>query len=439
MSKTIRPRVRDTILQALSAGVVPRAGIQHIQVDRQREIKELLRDIDRISDGGAGVRFIIGNYGSGKTFFLNLVREMALHKKLVTVQADLSPDLRLYSSKGQSRALYSELVRGMSTRSHPDGGALASVVERFITSAISQAEAENSSPAKVITQRMKFLTELVGGFDFAAVIKAYWEGNEIDDSERKQHAIRWIRGEFSTKTEARQILGVRTIVDDSNVYDHLKLLALFCRLAGYAGLLVCIDELVSIYMLQNSIARRGNFEVLLRIVNDSIQGNTSGIGFVFAGTPEFLQDHRRGINSHEALSSRLEDNAFATGGLVDFSGPVIRLQNLTQEDLFILLSKVRNVFCSGEGANLKLPDEAIMAFMRHCMERIGEAYFRTPRTSIRSFVQLLSVLDQNPDSSWEKLVNQTDVEADTPSALSEIVDDESQGKTKDDELAAFRL
>ena len=439
MSEKIRSRVRDTILQALSAGVVPRTGIQHIQVGRHREIKELLRDIDRISDGGAGIRFIIGDYGSGKTFFLNLVREMALHRKLVTVQADLSPGLRLHSSRGQSRALYSELVRGMSTRSRPDGGALASVVERFVTTAISQAESDKCSPDEVITSRMESLTELVGGFDFAAVIKAYWEACDEDDSERKRNVIRWLRGEFSTKTEARQVLGVRTIVDDSTMYDHLKLLALFCRLAGYAGLLVCIDELVSVYMLQNSIARKGNFEVLLRVVNDSIQGNTSGIGFVLAGTPEFLQDHRRGINSHEALSSRLAGNAFATGGLVDFTGPVIRLQNLTQEDLFILLGKVRNVFCGGEGATLKFPDEAITAFMRHCMERIGEAYFRTPRTSIRSFVQLLSVLDQNPNARWQELVNQTEVEADTPSALTEIVDDESEGKTEDDDLATFRL
>ena len=439
MSETIRSRVRDTILQALSAGVVPRTGIQHIQVGRHREIKELLRDIERISDGGAGIRFVIGDYGSGKTFFLNLVREMALHKKLVTVQADLSPDLRLYSSKGQSRALYSELVRGMATRSRPDGGALASVVERFVTSAISEAESERCSPDEIIARRMESLTELVGGFDFAAVIGAYWEACSEDDTERKQSAIRWLRGEFSTKTEARQLLGVRTIVDDSTAYDHLQLMALFCRLAGYSGLLVCVDELVSIYMLQNSIARKGNYEVLLRIVNDSIQGNTSGIGFVMAGTPEFLQDHRRGINSHEALSSRLAGNAFATGGLVDFTGPVIRLQNLTQEDLYILLGKIRNVFSSSKETTLEFPDEAITAFMNHCMERIGEAYFRTPRTSIRSFVQLLSVLDQNPNASWQDLVNQTEVETDSPAALTEIVDDEAEGQSEDDELAAFRL
>jgi len=439
MSEKIRSRVRDTILQALSAGVVPRTGIQHIQVGRHREIKELLRDIERISGGGAGIRFVIGDYGSGKTFFLNLVREMALHKKLVTVQADLSPDLRLYSSRGQSRALYSELLRGMSTRSRPDGGALTSVVERFVMSAISQAESEGCSPDEIIARRMDSLTDLVGGFDFAAVIRTYWEACDGDDSERKQNAIRWLRGEFSTKTEARQVLGVRTIVDDSTVYDHLKLMALFCRLAGYSGLLVCIDELVSIYMLQNSIARRGNYEVLLRVVNDSIQGNTSGIGFVMAGTPEFLQDHRRGINSHEALSSRLAGNSFATGGLVDFTGPVIRLQNLTQEDLYILLGKIRNVFRSCEDTTLEFPDEAITAFMKHCMERIGEAYFRTPRTSIRSFVQLLSVLDQNPGARWEELVNQTDVAADSPVALTEIVDDESEGQTEDDELATFRL
>lgn len=439
MSKTLRPRTRDAILQALSAGVVPRSGIEHIQVGRLREIQEMLRDINRIADGGAGIRFIIGEYGSGKTFFLNLVREMALSSKLVTMHADLSAERRLYSTRGQARALYSELVRSMSTRSRPEGGAFPSVVERFVSKSLAQAKSEDCSPSEVIMSRIECLTDMVGGFDFAAVIGAYWEAYDLSDSQRKQNAIRWLRGEFSTKTEARQCLGVRTIVTDSTFYDHLKLLALFCQLAKYDGLLVCLDELVSIYMLQNVQARRGNYEELLRIVNDSIQGSTTGLGFLLAGTPEFLQDHRRGINSHEALSSRLEGNAFAMDGLVDFSGPVIRLQNLTQEDLYVLLGKVRDVFYNGETESAPLPDRAIESFMQHCLNRIGEAYFRTPRTTIRKFVQLLAVLDQNPAATWETLVHHAEVEIDTPLAHAEIVDEEENGDSEDGELATFKL
>jgi hypothetical protein len=441
MSSRIRPRVRDAILQALQAGVVPRTGIQHIQVARENEIREMRKDIDRIADGGSGIRFVIGDYGSGKTFFLNLVREMALSRKLVTVHCDLSSAHRLYSSGGQARAMYSELMRNMSTRSSPGEGALPAVVERFVAGALTEATSTSSDVNSVIAGRVASLSELVGGYDFGAVVMAYWRGHDTGDDELKSNAIRWLRGEFSTKTEARQALGVRTIVDDNSFYDHLKLVARFCRLAGFDGLLVCLDEMVSIYMLQNAQARRGSFEQLLWIVNDSIQGISRGIGFIAAGTPEFLQDPRRGVYSHEALSSRLAENTFAVGGLVDHSGPVIRLQSLTPEDLFVLLEKVRDVYDSGREGTVGVTGEVIEAFMGHCMNRIGEAYFRTPRTTIMAFVDLLAVLEQNPDVSWQTILTGVDVHADSggnPIPVEES-DEVGQQDTVDDDLARFKL
>jgi len=441
MSSSIRPRVRDAILQALQAGVVPRTGIQHIQVARENEIREMRKDIDRVADGGSGIRFVIGDYGSGKTFFLNLVREMALSQKLVTVHCDLSSAHRLYSSGGQARAMYSELMRNMSTRSSPGGGALPAVVERFVAGALTEATSTSSDVNSVIAGRVASLSELVGGYDFGAVVMAYWRGHDTGDDELKSNAIRWLRGEFSTKTEARQALGVRTIVNDNSFYDHLKLVAQFCRVAGFDGLLVCLDEMVSIYMLQNAQARRGSFEQLLRIVNDSIQGISKGIGFIAAGTPEFLQDPRRGVYSHEALSSRLAENTFAVGGLVDHSGPVVRLQSLTPEDLFVLLEKVRDVYDSGREETVGVTGEVIEAFMGHCMNRIGEAYFRTPRTTIMAFVDLLAVLEQNPDVSWQTILTGVNVHADSggnPIAVDES-DEDGQEDTVDDDLARFKL
>ena len=441
MSSELRPRVRDAILQALHAGVVPRMGIQHIQVAREKEIREMLRDIERIADGGSGIRFIIGDYGSGKTFFLNLVREMALGQKLVTVHCDLSFDRRLYSSHGQAQALYSEIMRNMSTRSTPDGGALSGVIETFVTGALAEAKREGTAVGDLIGKRIGELSELVGGYDFGAVVSAYWQGHDTGNEQLKSDAIRWLRGEFSTKTEARQALGVRTIVCDDSFYDQLKLIALFCQLAGYAGLLVCLDEMVSIYMLQNAQARRGNYGQLLRLVNDSIQGTSQGIGFLMAGTPEFLQDPRRGVYSHEALSSRLAENTFAVDGLVDYSGPIIRLQNLTPEDLYVLLQKIRAVYASGQADRHLVPDEMIKAFMQHCMNRIGEAYFRTPRTTIKAFVDLLAVLEQNPEASWQRILNHVDVEADSggDTIADMLQDTESSEESDKDELTRFRL
>jgi P-loop Domain of unknown function (DUF2791) len=437
-AKAIKARDRDTIIQALAAGVVPRVGLAYIQVGRAAEIAALLRDIDRIADAGSAVRFIIGEYGAGKTFFGNLVRLIALERKCVTVHADLAPDRRIHASGGQARALYSEAVRNLSTRNKPEGNALASLVERLITDAVKDASERKLAVENVIDEKLAPIQDFVGGYDFATVLKAYWRGSEESNEALKTSALRWLRGEFSTRTEARQALGVRTIIDDENVYDSLKSLACLVRIAGYAGLLIMFDEMVNIYKLQNSQARNQNYEQVLRIVNDSLQGNTHGIGFIMCGTPESLLDTRRGIYSYEALQSRLAENRFATDGLIDFSGPVIKLQSLTPEDLMVLLSNIRSVFAYGEPSKYLVPDEALTAFMDHCNTRIGEAYFRTPRTTVKAFVQLLSVLEQNPNAHWEELLGRVQIAADAPDLDVQTETDPKQ-MGGDDELTSLRI
>lgn len=429
---SIRPRDRDTVLQALTAGVVPRVGLRHIQVGRNREIAALVQDIDRVADGGAAIRFVIGEYGAGKTFFLNLVRLIALERRCVTIGADLAPDRRIHATGGQARGLYAEAVRNMATRTKPEGGALTSIVERFVTECVREAEGGGASVEHAIDERLRPLQEHVGGHDYATVLKTYWRASEDGDEALKAAALRWLRAEYPTRTEARQALGVRSIIDDADVYDSLKLLAVFVRLAGYAGLVVVFDEMVNIYKLQSSQARNQNFEQILRILNDVLQGGVEGLGFLFGGTPEFLMDSRRGLYSYQALQSRLAENSFATGGLVDMTGPVLRLQNLTPEELLILLGNLRTVFACGDEAQYLVPDEALTAFMEHCNRRIGEAYFRTPRNTIKAFVQFLRVLEQNPGVEWRELLGEVALEHEEP----EPADEGDQG---DDDLATLRL
>ncbi len=431
----IRPRDRDAVLQALRAGVVPRVGQQLVQVGREAELNALLKDIARIADGGAAFRLIVGEYGAGKTFFLNLVRALALEKKLVTMSADLTPDRRLHATGGQARSLYTELARSTATRARPEGGALQAVVERFVANAHSEAKSANRPTAEIIQDKLRSLSELVGGYDFATVVGIYWSAHEEKDQERMDNAVRWLRGEFGTRTEARAALGVREIIDDANMYDHLKLLARFVRLAGYAGILICLDELVNLFKLSNTLARNSNYEQILRILNDTLQYAPEGLGFIFGGTPEFVTDSRRGLYSYPALASRLAENTFARDGRVDFSGTMIRLSGLTQEEFLILLQKLRHVYASGDPSKYLLPDQALTAFMEHCLRRIGEAYFRTPRTTITSFINLLAVLDQNRITDWKKLIGEITVEADNvPSGLDNVAPSETG-----DELASFKL
>ena len=248
----IRPRDRDAIIQSLRAGVVPRVGQQHIQVGRADEVSALVDDIDRVADGGSAFRLIVGEYGAGKSFFLNLVRSIALERKLVTVHADLSPERRLQSTGGQARGLYAELMRNLSTRAKPEGGAMQSVVERFITSALNSARSQGADPEAVIHERLADLQEMVGGYDFAEIIAAYWRAYDTGNDQLRSDVVRWLRGEFSTRTDSRQALGVRTIIDDRTFYDHLKLLARLVRLAGFSGLLVCLDEMVNLYKMSHT-------------------------------------------------------------------------------------------------------------------------------------------------------------------------------------------
>lgn len=411
---TLRPRERDALIQSLRAGVTPLLGARHIQVGRDAEIAALEKNLDRISDGGSAFRLVVGEYGSGKTFFMNLVRGAAMDRQLVVAHADLNPSRRLQASAGEARSLYAELMKNLATRTKPEGGALQIIVEKFITTALAEARKAGSKPEDIIHERLGDLNELVMGYDFATVIAAYWRAYETDDDVLKDNAIRWLRGEFTAKSDAKRALGVREIIGDAAIYDQLKLIAKFCRLAGYKGLLICLDELVNLYKLANTQSRNGNYEQILRILNDLEQGNVEGLGFVLGGTPEFLMDPRRGLFSYPALQSRLADNPFARDSLVDMSGPVLRLGNLGREQFVVLLGKLDAIYRSTMADTTPLSSSALEAFMQYCERRIGEATFRTPRTTITAFIGLLAVLEQNPNVEWQQLLNQTKIVLDLP-------------------------
>jgi hypothetical protein len=423
MPTLIAAKERDAAIQALRAGVVPRLGIRHVQVGRAPEVQEVIRDMGRIADGGSAIRFIIGEYGSGKTFFLTLARNIAAEKKLVIMHADLSPERRLYASDGKARTLCAELVLSMATRSKPDGGALASVLERFLGEVRKAAAAEGRPTDVVIRERLEAVREGVAGFDFAEVVVRYWQGFEAGDETLKAAALRWLRAEYTLKTEARDALGVRTIVDDAGVYDHLKAISRLVHLAGYDGTLIVLDELVNLYKLVNSQSRNANYEQILRIVNDVLQGTAERLGFYFGGTPEFLMDTRRGLFSYEALRSRLAENSFARNGLVDLSGPVIRLQSLTPDEMQVLLERLRLLWAGGDTQRLPVPDQALPAFLQHCSKKIGDDYFRTPRNTIRAFLDLLAILDQNPGSDWTALLGAVEVKRDLQIPQPDVEDD----------------
>ena len=441
----IKRRERDAILQSLQAGLVPRLGLHLIQVGRKQEVEAMLADLERIEQGGAVFRIVVGRFGSGKSFFMNLVRNLALQKRMVVIQADMSMERRLQASGGEARALYSELVKNLAIKNKPDGGALRNLCEGWISTLqyeVTQSGGTEEDVKKRIFEDLKSLQDHVGGFEFTEVLAKYYEGYISGNDALQGAALRWLRAEYTTKTEARQDLGVRRIIDDENFYDSLKLLAAFSIKAGHAGVLVNIDEMVVLsHRLPSARSRQTNYESLLTILNDCLQGSVRGLGFMMAGTDECLEDKRRGLYSYEALRSRLAENRLAGDGVVDFSGPVVRLQNLAPEELLVLLRNIRNVHAYGDPTKYIVPDDALVAVLKKASEMLGAQYYKTPRDIVRSFVGLLNVLEQNPNRKWQEFLDQDLVKpAEKPLSVEEEITRETppvaDGK---EELASFKL
>ena len=438
MTKAIKPREREAIIRSLQSGVVPRIGLQHFHVGRNEELKSFVRDIDNIIDGGTSFRFVIGEYGSGKTFFLSLVRTIAIEKGVVTIKADLSPQKRLYGV-GLVRSLLSELIASFSTRTKQDGNALPNILEKFISIARDEAQRTGRMTCSVINEMLEELNEYPAGYTFAKVIGKYWEGYENGNDILRNNSLKWLKAEYSTKTDAIRDLGVRDILNDSSFFNTLKLYSVLVRKAGYKGLLVCLDEMVNIYKISNPRSRKANYEEILCMLNNTLQGALSNIGFIMCGTPEFLTDTNRGLYSYEALRSRLAENNFTKGlGIIDYNSTVLRLSNLTQEELYLLLIKLRHIFAYGDYNKYLVPDDAIIAYLSHCMNKIGESYFRTPRNTIKGFLDLLSILEQYPDKKWTDIIDKIDIKEDKEiSDLGVILE---QGSSDiDDEFASFKL
>ena len=408
-------RILNSLLASVSAGVVPRAGAPYIAIGRQDEIAALLSDLETVNEGGGSMRFLIGRYGSGKSFLMQLIRGYALERDFLTADADLSPERRLYGTGGSGVATYRELMKNLASKSSPDGGALAGIIARWITRLQSELVSDGFSPEDAgfsaalnrrVLEALREMEFLVGGFDFSRVIIAYYHAFTKGDDDRKSACLRWLRGEYATKTEARRDLGfaVSVIICDDNWYDFLKLWAALARSMGYRGLVVFIDECVNLYKIPHRVSRENNYEKILSMFNDTLQGRAPGLALVLGGTPQFLEDTRRGLFGYEALRSRLCDSRFALDGFKNLIGPVIRLRRLSDDELFALISRVTKLYAQNYGWEPRITEEQMVQFLQLCLARAGADSMITPREMLRDYMTVLNILMQNPDAAFEQVV-----------------------------------
>lgn len=412
--RRVPKRIAQTVLNSLKGGVVPRIGLPYITVGRKEEIEALLHDVDIIQDGGASFRFIVGRYGSGKSFLLQTIRNYVMDKNFVVVDGDLSPERRLQGSKGQGLATYRELIQNLSTKTRPEGGALTLILDRWINSVqsqVAQSGIANDDPKfeaevdKKIYAVISSLNELVHGFDFAKLLNMYYHAYMSNDDETKAKVLKWFRGEYSHKTEAKKDLGVDIIISDSDWYEYLKLFAAFFRQAGYAGLMIMIDELVNIFKIPNAISRQYNYEKILTMYNDALQGKAKYLGIIMCGTPQAIEDRRRGVYSYEALRSRLATGKFVQNGARDMYAPVIKLQPLTAEEMLVLTEKLADMHANLYGYERTITDDDLAQFIKIEYARVGADTNITPREIIRDFIELLDIVWQNPDTKITDLLN----------------------------------
>lgn len=390
-------RVAAVILNSLKGGVVPRIGLPYITVGREVEIRALLTDLSLIADGGASFRFLVGRYGAGKSFLLQTIRTHAMGEGFVVADADLSPERRLQGGQGQGLATYRELIRNISTKTRPEGGALNLILDRWVASC---ADADESA----VNAQLAPLEEMVHGFDFARMLRRYRAAVSEGDEETMSRVTKWIRGEYRTKSEARAELGSSTIISDDDWYDYVKLIARFLVCSGYKGMLVLIDELVNLYKIPNAITRQYNYEKILTMYNDTLQGKAQYLGMIMGGTPTSIEDRRRGVFSYEALRSRLAQGRFAREDLKDMLAPIIRLQPLTYEELLVLIEKLMQIHAGYFGWTPTLTENDLVDFLKIEFGRVGADTHLTPREVIRDFIELLDILCQNPDANVAELL-----------------------------------
>lgn len=415
INRKVPKRIAQTLINSLKGGVVPRIGLPYITVGRKNEIQALLHDVDIISDGGASFRFIVGRYGSGKSFLLQTIRNHVMDRGFIVADADLSPERRLQGTKGQGLATYRELIGNLSTKTKPEGGALSLILDRWINSVQSSAVAESGlTPGddnltklvdKKIYEVTSSLSEMVHGFEFARLISAYYHAYVNGDDDSKMKIIRWFRGEYSTKRESKEELGVNIIISDDDWYDYLKLFATFFRLAGYVGMMIMIDELVNIYKISNSITRQNNYEKILTMYNDTLQGKAKYIGIIMGATPQTIEDKRRGVFSYEALRSRLSEGKFSKPGVRDLLAPVIRLEALNAEEMLILCEKLTDIHADLYDYEKRLSIQDLAGFVKIEFERVGADLNITPREVIRDFIELLDLMYQHKDMSITDLLS----------------------------------
>ena len=418
MTATVPKRTLTTLMNALSSGVVPRRGLEYIAVGRKKETETFVNDLEDTAAGGGAFRFISGRFGNGKSFMTQMVRNYAMDRGFMVMDADLAINRRLTGTKKEGLNTYRELVKNTAIRTRPEGGAMEPMLQAWIQDmadaiseekGISSDDVTDDDMAKRIRSATASMNCMQGYQDFIKVVIRYCKDYRAGSDDI--FALTWLKGECELKTEVRKNLGINTLVDDSSWYDFVKLWAELSTKLGYKGLVVFLDEAVVLYKLQNKISRSNNYERLLTMFNDIMQGKSSHLSMYVCGTPEFIEDPNRGLYSYEALRSRLVSGRFENG-YDNYLGPVINLRPLTNEEIYVLLKTIRDLHEQRYAYDSGITDDMLEDYLKAVLGSVISTTMVTPREITRDLISLLDTMHQNPDTKFSDMISGRKVTAD---------------------------
>lgn len=415
----INPKEASTIIKSLEAGVVPDIGLGHLLVGRKAEVDELIKILSHIEDGDSDLRFWVGDFGSGKSFMLKTIENLALSKNFVVSTIDLNPSRRFYATDRKAVNLYSTVLENIRTKNLRSGNVIESIIEQWISTIFKNLSDEKGYDLKelmagfyrdeVIGIILETLSrfEAVGlSYELGQAISKYYEGFITGDRILKLKAIRWIRGDITTKTEAKKELGINEIINDDNYFEAIKNLAELFREIGYQGFVINFDEAVNLYKLPHSTTRQRNYEKILNIYNECKSNLAKGLFINLAATRKTVFDESRGLASYGALKGRLGTEASMDSDFINTNKTVLGLKVLSDEEIYTLLENLVSIYNIHYKTKIDFTSDQIVTYMEGQLNRPGADEFLTPRAVIKDFIEILDIKRQNPDAEISDLLRE---------------------------------
>lgn len=383
------------IIDSLRNGTVPAEGTENIAVGIDEELTEIQDQIERTREDKSAFKFIIGDYGSGKTFFSTSVREMAYDKKFVVSSVVISQETPLHKFE----ELYRKIMEGMRTSENKKIPAFNFILEEWLLNIEDKViEIEGLDPyedsKKFQIEMNKRINEelmIVGSIaaSFANAIRAFYKAKYEGDTVLAQGAVAWLKGD-NVRAELKSKLGVIGTITRENSFEFFRALLQMIKTAGYEGLMIILDEVETVQKLVRKDMRSAAYENLRFFIDESDRNSFPSCFFLYTGTTD-LMESEKGFKSLEPLYQRIKVEREKGDKFKNLRQPVMFLDGLNRDRLYEVACRVRNIHGQVYSwmPNDKLTDDFIKRLINDMTLGFGGEINIGPRGFLRTLIDIL--------------------------------------------------